>query len=896
MIEVINEVYNNADYLCLSKDLSSQTSLALMKNPQIKTIIYFNDSEKDRCVIRSKITLTKSKTNLHKSIIMDNFVDVDLTGMLGGTLVIDYMHLKKDEDVDMSYFENSMLIVCLLLKGLHAPEEWPEWELLGTEPYLKTGVFHILKNKNLSLKKVKDNMNGLKQIESSKVYDIFRLDSDNSEAEGIACKEHLTEQTPRKTPSRKTPVKAEDAEEDATTKVSTPKPPSKKTPVKDEVEEDATTRSTTPKKTPSRKTPVKSEDEDAEDAHIRSTTPKKTPIRKTPVKTEVAEDEVPTRSTTPKKTPSRKTPVKAEDEDALPTRARTPKPSSKKIDIEETPVRIASKQKLKSYVDAPTYPPESEYNHDNDLDVDPMPLSFDKSNDGDNGLGNIVRLSTPVKVQDSRPIYVEPLTKPTYIDIDGPLPDSEDIPKSSKFGEAPQLIKKEPFGKVVLNTTEPINSFIEVNKGEFQDIKVSDRFSFVQKIDTTKSRFDISSLFTENFKKICASLPTPQKVFNMTEPAYFQGFEEYIRVLLSTCVKKQEMIDSMVSRTNGNFEIWVKAFTNISFDVVDNYEVLEFIGDRALSSTFGNTLLKKFPNITNQLLTESKSQLLDKKSLSVLSIALKTVEWVRFKGISPKRFPISIAEDTFEAICGAIMMTGNTCSNVKDLLGYYYLSKFTDFAFDGICIDNSMATGTVMTTLIQRGEMAGATQQKIEKGMGGFIELTENIEIGGKPMVTTKISIDPIAKQIFRSNGFNIGNEKYIGEATAKTKKSAESMAWEKATEFMETKYDFTFKTVKIVNSKNKLLKYDTELAEKCLKKAKKAGFDLIYFKHPSNGQTAVSSMTLMYGLREDDISTDNLVEGKVGTLLAVGSNYLNDKAPLADIQALKNYAEGIAP
>jgi dsRNA-specific ribonuclease len=148
--------------------------------------------------------------------------------------------------------------------------------------------------------------------------------------------------------------------------------------------------------------------------------------------------------------------------------------------------------------------------------------------------------------------------------------------------------------------------------------------------------------------------------------------------------------------TPSAMKYWEQAFTHESFDISNNYETLELLGDRILESAFSLFLMDKFPDINQHELTVLKSHYMSKKFQSQQAQTHRFGEYVRIIGSST----IHVYEDLFESFIGALSKISFEISDTKGLAldnTFVFLKKF----FRNIPIDRALAINNPKTILDQ---------------------------------------------------------------------------------------------------------------------------------------------------------------------------------------------------
>ena len=107
-----------------------------------------------------------------------------------------------------------------------------------------------------------------------------------------------------------------------------------------------------------------------------------------------------------------------------------------------------------------------------------------------------------------------------------------------------------------------------------------------------------------------------------------------------------------------NFDLYKKAITHKSADTINNYEKLEFLGDRVLGLCISKKLLEIFPNEKEGILDKKLASLVNKNKCYEIGKQLKLDEIVKIGNVRLKRQIVEkkIISDSCEALIGAIYL------------------------------------------------------------------------------------------------------------------------------------------------------------------------------------------------------------------------------------------------
>ena len=117
-----------------------------------------------------------------------------------------------------------------------------------------------------------------------------------------------------------------------------------------------------------------------------------------------------------------------------------------------------------------------------------------------------------------------------------------------------------------------------------------------------------------------------------------------------------------------SIDLLKRSLTHKSYDNINNYEKLEFLGDRVLGLTISKKLLELYPNDNEGILDKKLASLVNKKKCFEIGKSLKLHEYI-LVGNSNKRITKieeKIVSDCCEAIIGAVYLDK----------GFEYTEKF----------------------------------------------------------------------------------------------------------------------------------------------------------------------------------------------------------------------------
>ena len=107
-----------------------------------------------------------------------------------------------------------------------------------------------------------------------------------------------------------------------------------------------------------------------------------------------------------------------------------------------------------------------------------------------------------------------------------------------------------------------------------------------------------------------------------------------------------------------NINILKKSLTHKSYDPIENYEKLEFLGDRVLGLTISKKLIELYPNENEGTLDKKFASLVNKSRCSEIGTKLKLYDYILVGNLNKKKKTIEgkIISDCCEALIGAIFI------------------------------------------------------------------------------------------------------------------------------------------------------------------------------------------------------------------------------------------------
>lgn len=299
---------------------------------------------------------------------------------------------------------------------------------------------------------------------------------------------------------------------------------------------------------------------------------------------------------------------------------------------------------------------------------------------------------------------------------------------------------------------------------------------------------------------------------------------------------------------NSAMKIWVKAFTHISFkrNPGQNYETIEHLGDRVLNLTFTVFLSERFPNITDQEVSNLLGRYLSKSFQSQIGNYLGLQNWVR----SNVDINIHVKEDLMEAMFGALFEIGEQAflpgsgfdqpimvnKLPKYPSGYAICYNVTEQLFKDQIIDLRFGFS-------QPKSMVKEIFEKVKwRETRDIFQEIEQVSKRPNGTVVYTLVFPRLALEYLRSIGVLGPNDTILAQGEGRTNKEAQDQAYQNATEHLQ-RLGITWEWATEVGNQYELESPDLgPFYKEATKKAEQNGYKRIYFSKPidSKGQVFI--------------------------------------------------------
>lgn len=315
--------------------------------------------------------------------------------------------------------------------------------------------------------------------------------------------------------------------------------------------------------------------------------------------------------------------------------------------------------------------------------------------------------------------------------------------------------------------------------------------------------------------------------FDSVRNRWRRDLKDFIDRTLETIIpdsrERRKYTDSKAMR------VWENAFTHPSFDPRRdrNYEVLEFMGDRALKYAFNKYLLRLDPHLDQGNLTTLDNNYMTKKNQPVYGKKMGLDRYVRVVGRRMATY--KVLGDLFESFIGALDQVSD---EIEDGLGIvnvfnFMVVFFKDFKFE---------------LPKERGGHVKTDVQQIFKRFG-LEPPDEIVTEGDGSRITFTVKATQEIEDFLASNkpgeGFNIRlRSPILGTATANDKKQASDAAYSNALETLRS-YGVTSESAGLMKdlkdfAHEALLPYKAELEIKL----REDGYKRVFFDKPKKLHT----------------------------------------------------------
>lgn len=340
---------------------------------------------------------------------------------------------------------------------------------------------------------------------------------------------------------------------------------------------------------------------------------------------------------------------------------------------------------------------------------------------------------------------------------------------------------------------------------------------------------------------------------------------EILRPFLIKVLNKASEADAILD----DDAIWKKAFTHSSIQDIDNYEILEFIGDRVLETAFSDYAINKFPGIDQDQLTGLKKYYMSGEGEKLQQ---KYAEFLRLNELmiyAGSFIEDKILEDLFESFFGAVFTSAETVWNRGEAYS--------------ICYD-------ILAYIIEAsGGIDFAHSRKDKKSL--LVQLVktdglENRQSSCGHLYTHTVLMDPERIEWFRRH-YSIDIPRVIGSGQGETAKEADKKAYNDAFDHL-TRLGVDFRSRKQIETEDKdRTRFNQEDMARLWRAMERHGFDDFEFRAPkSNTKPGMGLVQIVFtdskdpthmAFRSIEVPAKSKKEGKT-RLIALMPDWLDSR------------------
>lgn len=300
-----------------------------------------------------------------------------------------------------------------------------------------------------------------------------------------------------------------------------------------------------------------------------------------------------------------------------------------------------------------------------------------------------------------------------------------------------------------------------------KDVRVPEDYGDKRELELSRGKLVlIRPKRSTKIKNVSQGFYDKQNKKDISEEEWNKNFELFLKNTLSP-VAKEDTIHKIIN--SNTLSLWKKAFTHETIDLNDNYEQLETIGDRVLELCFLKYLLRKFPDLSPQEITELKSKYMSKIYQGTTSRKLGFGDWIR---VGNDISTISILEDVFESFFGALFEISDNI--IGDGVGYVLCLKFLTLIFEDVKFDLSKAQGHPRSQIKEIFEML-----KLDPEI-------QDVSISEKGTNVTISISDHTHNELVELEKISRHSSKVIGIGFGPYKINAVNLAYSNALEYLE--------------------------------------------------------------------------------------------------------------
>jgi dsRNA-specific ribonuclease len=155
-----------------------------------------------------------------------------------------------------------------------------------------------------------------------------------------------------------------------------------------------------------------------------------------------------------------------------------------------------------------------------------------------------------------------------------------------------------------------------------------------------------------------------------------EKLKNFLNKFLSKFIPDKSLIRNFL--TEKSLKVFLRAFTSITVDPEENYERLEYIGDKMIASAVSLYLYQNFRNFDEEALTDYFRYLTANNFYLKISRNLRLSEFIRISNCAKKISKTKVEEDIFESFVGALI---EVSEDIEKGLSFKIVYSFISYVF-----------------------------------------------------------------------------------------------------------------------------------------------------------------------------------------------------------------------
>lgn len=284
--------------------------------------------------------------------------------------------------------------------------------------------------------------------------------------------------------------------------------------------------------------------------------------------------------------------------------------------------------------------------------------------------------------------------------------------------------------------------------------------------------------------------------------------------------------------------VWGLAMTPKIYDIEENYERLEMIGDSVMDTAFLEYMIEHYPQLSESDLTDLTHSILSKEYQWKMTIALELDKHVRLR-YAGQYYNNYILTDICEAFFGAAKKVGDMMYLgfggilARQIMNYIFSLNIIKIDLDN---ENYGADKTQVQQVFTRFGL-GKPEEELIGGDGSPVRVT--IKLTDKQL------------EFLQNNNINIRSPVLANMIPGGTRDAAKGKAYEIA-RITLAKYGVTADWASDLKIMKELANVNQQLYYETLRRSMQEGYPEIYFDFPKKLTDAKKMTCLLIGIRSD--------------------------------------------